>query len=99
MTAQTNRDNAYILDRLDKLGRADLLAKIAGKEMSVYAASIEAGFRRRKSDGSKSSHLSYHWSRAGKRDRERFLADNFEEIDVLRKELVQRVLDNREKSE
>ena len=99
MVTQTNRGNPYILNRLDKLGRADLLAKIAAKEMSVYAAAIEARLRRRKSERSKSAQLSYHWSRASKSERERFMVDNFKEIDLLRKELVQRVREKLEKSE
>lgn len=91
MTSSKSRDSAYTLDRLRKLGRTDLLEKIAAKEMSVYAASIEAGFRKRKSDPSRAAQLTYHWSRADKRNRERFMIDHFQEIDELRKELVARV--------
>ena len=39
---------SYLLGRLEKAGRTDLLDGIARGRISVYAAGIEAGFLRRK---------------------------------------------------
>jgi hypothetical protein len=38
----------YLLGRLEKAGRTDLLDAIAGGKVSVYAAAEEAGFVRRR---------------------------------------------------
>ena len=99
MTDTMKRDNSYVLSRLKKIGREDLIEQIRNSEMTVYAASIEAGFRKKRSAASKAAHLSYHWSRAGIGERKRFLIDNFKEIDELRKELVKMVQDKAQKTE
>jgi len=85
------RDNTYYMTRLKRAGRDDLLEQVYDGKMSVYKATIEAGIRKKRSASSRSSQLSYHWSRADKRQRTRFMIDNFEAIDLLRKELVARV--------
>ncbi len=93
--ANSKRDNDYYLTRLQRIGRDDLVEKIQAGEMKVYAAAIETGLRKRRTAESRSTHLTYHWSRASVKERERFLMENFLQIDTLRKKLVQKVLDAR----
>lgn len=96
MVKVQKRDSNYYLRKLKRLGRDDLLEKCHAGKMSVYAASIEAGFRKRRTAPSRVGHLSYHWSRTSKRERLDFMVQNFREIDMLRTELVQRVKDDQE---
>jgi hypothetical protein len=56
----TNRE--YLLARLDRDGRQDLVAAIHGREISAYAAAVEAGYvRRRKTAVVEGDHNLTRW--------------------------------------
>ena len=91
------RDNDYYLDRLKRDGFDELLKRIRAGKISVYAASIEAGFRRRKSTETRANQVTYHWKRAGAADRERFVVDNFRSLRIIMLDLTKKLKASKEK--
>ena len=83
--AGTNED---YLRRLKSDGRKDLLDKIDTGEMSIYKASLEAGYRHRKSAPSRADRISYHWKRANVQERSRFVFENREELVFYMKKVI-----------
>jgi len=75
--AGTNED---YLRRLEQDGRADLVEKIIRGEMSVYAAALEMGYRKRRTAQSRSDQISYHYSRASLKEKRRFIVDNWSSV-------------------
>lgn len=71
--AGTNED---YMRRLRNDGRRDLLDKIDSGEISIYAATIAAGYRKKRSAASREEQLTYHWVRAGKKEKLRFIIRN-----------------------
>ena len=76
------RDNDYYRVRLTNSSREDLLAKVDSGEISMYAACVAAGFRKKPShitlEGFKRS-----WQRLSKDDRRRFVASNLIEVNTI----------------
>ncbi|WP_039394095.1 hypothetical protein [Novosphingobium sp. MBES04] len=73
------RDNAYLLQRMKKDGRSDLLAQIEAGALTVYQASQIAGYRT-KVPPTPAAKLTHHWKRADYRQRRAFLIANFEDV-------------------
>lgn len=60
--------------------------------MSVYAAAIEAGYRKRKPVSSRAQQISYHWTRADIHEKRRFLIENWKSLAPLVGDLTRRAL-------
>lgn len=86
MTKTSKRDNSYLLGRLEKDGRQDLLARIGAGEISVYAAAQLAGYRK-KGPRSPAAKLSYHWGRADHGERKRFVLAHLKEVNRVLREV------------
>ena len=91
------RDNAYLLHRLQRDGRDDLITRINSGEISVYAACVQAGLRRSKSTETRAEQLTYHWKRANAADRRRFVVDNFGSLAPIVNNLVKEIRASKEK--
>ena len=91
------RDNSYLLDRLNREGRGDLITRINAGEITVFAASVQAGLRRRKNTETRAEQLTYHWKRANAADRRRFVVDNFGSLAPIVNNLVKEIRTSKEK--
>jgi|GEM_PF-6732079 len=80
MAKTVKRDNNYLLDRLEREGREDLLEAIKAGEMSVYRATTVAGLRKKRSAPSRADQISYHYSRATLAEKRRFIIDNWSSV-------------------
>ena len=76
--SNAKRDNAYWRKRLRKDGHDKLLAQIDAGEMTVYRATVRAGYRKRPSD--LGDRLSHHWRRADHNERKRFVLKNLKDV-------------------
>ena len=72
--------NSDYLRRLKNDGRQDLIDKIQSGEITVYAASVLMGYRKKRSAPSRSEQISYHYSRASLADKRRFVLENWQSI-------------------
>lgn len=77
------RNNAYWLRRLEKDGRNDLLKMIEDKDISVYRATVAAGYRKTRKAASRADQISYHYSRASSAEKRRFIIDNWQSLAPL----------------
>ncbi|MXO61398.1 hypothetical protein [Qipengyuania oceanensis] len=80
MANEIKRDNAYWLGRLEKDGRTDLLGMINDGDITVYRATIDAGYRKSRAASSRAEQISYHYSRATLAEKRRFIADNWSSV-------------------
>lgn len=94
--AGTNED---YLRRLANDGRKDLLDQIERGEMSIYAAAIEMGYRKRRDAKSRSAHLTHHWTRADLAEKRRFAAENIKSLAPIVRDILQHVKGNSEARE
>ena len=76
------RDNQYYRARLAKSSRNDLLAKVDSGEISMYAACVAAGFRKKRSETTLEG-FKRSWQRLSKNDRRRFVASNLIELNSI----------------
>jgi len=91
MNDTAKRDNGYWLNRLDKDGHHNLLARIDAGEITVYRATQLAGYRKQ-GPRSPAAKLSHHWKRASAGERRRFVTAHAKEVNrvlhEVRDELV-----------
>lgn len=80
MKDKAKRDNSYWLERLERDGRDDLLTMINDGDISVYRATVAAGYRKKRTAPSRAEQLDYHWKRASRRDKEVFVARNYDSL-------------------
>lgn len=97
MTDKTKRDNFYWLQRLQNDGRDDLLTMIEDGDITVYRATLVAGYRKKRSAASRSDQISYHYSRASISEKQRFIVDNWSSVYRIVRDLAKRKL-NAEKA-
>ena len=83
--SNAKRDNAYWRKRLRKDGHEKLLAQIEDGEMTVYRATVRAGYRKRPSD--LGDRLSHHWRRADHSERKRFVLSNLKDVNRVLREV------------
>ncbi len=86
----TNRDNLYYEKRLKKEGRIDLLDKVTSGEISMFRATLLAGYRNKKPRDNAEA-LSRRWYRLSEIERLKFVNDHFDEIAAIakkRRELI-----------
>ncbi|NTZ42141.1 hypothetical protein G7A66_03335 [Altererythrobacter sp. SALINAS58] len=80
MTDTIKRDNSYWLHRLGRDGRDDLLKMIDDGDITVYRASLAAGYRKKRAATSRADQISYHYSRADLAEKRRFIIENWESV-------------------
>ncbi|MBX7502426.1 hypothetical protein K3181_13340 [Qipengyuania sp. YG27] len=85
--AGTNDD---YLRRLKHDGRQDLIDKIDRGDISIYAAAIEMGYRKKRGAPSKADQISYHYSRATLSEKRRFIVDNWSSVARIVGDLARR---------
>jgi len=78
--AGTNQD---YLRRLKQDGRSDLIEQIERGEMTVYAAALKMGYRKKRDAKSRSDQISYHYSRASLAEKRRFIVDNWSSVTAI----------------
>jgi hypothetical protein len=76
------RDNDYYRGRLKKSSREDLLAKVDSGQMSMHAACVAAGFRKKRSEPTLEG-FKRSWQLLSKNERWWFVASNFVEMNTL----------------
>lgn len=101
MTDSKLRNNAYWLKRLARDGRNDLLKMIEDKHISVYRATVAAGYRNRRKAASRADQISYHYSRATLAEKRRFIINNWSTLAPLFGAILKQQMqkENSEKSE
>lgn len=85
-----NRDNTYYEKRLKKESRTDLLARVSSGEISMYRATVLAGYRK-KTARDNAEALSRRWHRLNRKERLMFVHEHYSEIIEIalkRKELI-----------
>lgn len=82
------RDNSYILDRLKKDGRSDLLEMIESGTITVYRASVAAGYRKKKDAPSRADQIGYHYTRAAFAEKRRFIIENWSSVTSIVQKLA-----------
>lgn len=87
MVSKSKRDSAYWLQRLEKDGRNDLIARIQAGEVTVYRATQIAGYRRRLPP-SPAGKLAYHWERADHTQRKAFVTKHLKDVNRILKEVA-----------
>jgi len=91
--AGTNED---YMRRLKQDGRNDLIEQIERGEISVYAAALKMGYRKKRGAQPRSDQITYHYSRASIAEKKRFIVDNWSSVAHIVGDLVKR---QREKEE
>ena len=91
--AGTNDD---YLRRLEQDGRKDLIEKIEQGEITVYAAAIQMGYRKKRGTSSRADQISYHYSRAGLAEKRRFIIENWPSVTRIVGDLAKRAREHEE---
>ena len=87
-SARMAGNNEDYLRRLKQDGRDDLLEKIEAGELSIYAAALIMGYRKRRTAPSRADQITYHWTRASAAEKKLFLKRNFQSVTPM----VQRII-------
>ncbi|MEP0391680.1 MAG: hypothetical protein ABJ205_04325 [Erythrobacter sp.] len=82
--------NSDYLRRLKNDGRQDLIDKIKRGEITVYAAAVLMGYRKKRSAASRSDQISYHYLRADKDEKLRFVLENINSLGPIVLGLIKR---------
>ncbi|WP_067600399.1 hypothetical protein [Altererythrobacter ishigakiensis] len=85
--AGTNED---YLRRLKQDGRSDLIERIERGEISVYAAALKMGYRKRRGGHPRAEQITYHYSRATLTEKRRFIVDNWSSVAHIVSDLAKR---------
>lgn len=96
MTVSPKRDNSYWLRRLKQDGRDDLLKMVEDGDITVYRATLAAGYRKKRSESSRADQISYHYSRASLAEKRRFIIDNWSSVTRIGADLAKRKRDQEE---
>lgn len=90
MSDNKKRDSAYWLGRLEQDGRKDLIAKINAGDISVYRATFDAGYRKKRSAPSTADRISHHYTRATIAEKRRFIVENWSSVAHIVGDLAKR---------
>ncbi|MEP3420099.1 MAG: hypothetical protein ABJN35_00030 [Erythrobacter sp.] len=88
--------NSDYLRRLKSDGRQDLIDKIEHGEISVYAAAVFMGYRKKRSSQSRAEQISYHYSRASLTEKRRFIQDNWQSVAAIVSQMNKVIRENKE---
>lgn len=88
------RDNEYYRGRLKKSSRDDLLAKVDSGEITMHAACILAGLRKKHSEPTLEG-FKRSWQLLSKNDRLRFVASNLMEMNTLVRAVAEKIQANK----
>jgi hypothetical protein len=86
MNDKAKRDNTYWLQRLEKDGHNVLLGQIEAGEITVYKATLRAGYRKT-GPTTPAAKLSYHWGRGDHAERKRFVMAHLKDVNRVLREV------------
>jgi len=81
-------NNEDYLRRLKQDGRDDLLEQIEAGELSIYAAALIMGYRKRRTAPSRADQITYHWTRASSAEKKLFLKRNFQSVAPMVQKII-----------
>ena len=87
-------NNEDYLRRLKQDGRTDLIEQIEQGEITVYAAALKMGYRKKRGAQPRADHITYHYSRATLGEKRRFIVDNWSSVAHIVGDLAKRKRDS-----
>ena len=90
MSGTIKRDNSYWLQRLEKDGRDDVLKMIEDGDVTVYRATVIAGYRKKRTSPSRADQITYHYARATLTEKRRFIVENWPSVARIVGDLAKR---------
>ena len=87
-------NNEDYLRRLKQDGRTDLIEQIEQGEITVYAAALKMGYRKKRGAQPRADQITYHYSRATLGEKRRFIVDNWSSVAHIVGDLAKRKRDS-----